>query len=179
MKKPFLIVAFILIVGCQNSNVCNTFVGNSFEGQGIIFYHRPVTGDLYHLYFVPVCENPKQIIEQLNRKSFDVTAGAGISFNLIGSSSPVLQLKKFSKNLSLLNRKNLAREYQTVFVCPAYLSCSNVENLSVRRTFPDSTISADYEFDKGKFSFRYFFAGRIQIDKFYVLTDTTYSEKRL
>lgn len=143
----------MLILSCHQKLKeidCNEIINDSFKGNAIIFFHKPISGSTYQFFLFPQCN------ADLNNKLDDVSAWGhlpeGVSFDITSDDQRFKTIFNNAKKINLKDRDQLAENLRFIYYCFAKVEFSsandgfkNKEELK-KLTLDSDTVILKYHF---------------------------------
>src|SRR5687768_6941021 len=98
-----IILALIVLSGCNNKYHGSGIENGKFVGYAIIFYHKPVSGGNYEMLIAPVCSDTKKLTEDLKTNITLINILSGVSSNININDAAFAEVFKKSQKFKLLN----------------------------------------------------------------------------
>lgn len=158
-----LLSMLFLMISCTPKPCANMENETTFQGNVLVFYHRPVSGSIYQITLIPICQ--KQSAFSIGRmKSEDF--GIGVDLNAAIRSDFVTYLEAYSMAYRLYGRENLDRHYQKVYLKTMWVEITDIENDTESITKSKRNISDEFNLPWGKVKINYFFSQYAKVKHF-------------
>lgn len=130
IKRISLSIALIFgFSGCMKHCKPSDFSEREYNGYALAFFHRPESGSEYEIKFIPICRKEIPIPfdpKALNGKAINDVKGVEIVVNRADFRFALLFEKAIK--FELRQSDSLAQEFQSVYVCPVEIDCSEINN---------------------------------------------------
>lgn len=157
---------FLLIASCQHNRSCIGVSSDHFEGEGQIFYHKPISGNSYEFIFIPVCQRDfkgELVIDSANLST-------GVSFVVTTDMSITKEVVCGARKYKIDGYSNLAEQFRDIYICPVYLQIEGITNDTKTITGQhDLNVKKEMIIRNKKVVITYFYSDFLKIKAFKIL----------
>lgn len=158
-------VFILLLVSCRCKADCVGVTSTHYEGNGQIFFHKPVSGSTYEFIYIPVCGMKPN--GKLDLRTENLLPG--VSFTCTSDSPLTREVLKAARRFSVNSYSNLAEQFQEIYICPIYIDIEGLVNAKVNSDQQSENNKKVMTIENRKVIITYFYSNFPKIKRFKIL----------